>query len=262
MVTVSGTGITPDCTVSLGAEVIPPTRVGERQISFTIPELPPGLYALSVKRPDGATSTGYGFTVYAPKPVVTDVAPDTIYACAGPSERYVTVSGRNFREGSQVIFDGAAIRGRFGSTESLGFTAPQVAGGLHQIQVRNPDGNVSGVLGLLIDAKPELTNVSSGEEHVNYYDLILEGRNFQQGSTVVVAEEKSLDFFGQRYGVDVKRMQTGVGTGGPERDRVIYVDCNHIVYQRYPYSTVPKSFKVQVINSDGSESTQVSVSAP
>jgi hypothetical protein len=261
-VTISGTGFTGENTVFLGAEEIPATSVSERQLSFEIPELKPGLYALFVKRRDGTASASYGFTVQGLKPIAIDLAPDTVYACAAPSERQVTLSGHNFRAGSQVLFDGAAIRTRFGSAESLSFTAPQVAGGLHQVQVRNPDGSVSGVLGLLIDAKPELTNVTSGEERVNYYDLILEGRNFQQGSTVVVAEEKSLEFFGQQYRTDVRRMQTGVGTGGPERDRVIYVDCNRIVYERYPYSTVPKNFKVQVINPDGSESTQVSVSAP
>ena len=101
LVTVSGTGITPESTVSLGTEELSPTRVSDRQISFTIPELPPGLYALFVKRPDGTTSTGYGFTVQAPRPVATDLTPDTVYACAAPSERFVTVSGRNFREPSE-----------------------------------------------------------------------------------------------------------------------------------------------------------------
>ncbi|HEY6009580.1 MAG TPA: IPT/TIG domain-containing protein [Geobacteraceae bacterium] len=262
IVSISGSGFADDSTVFLATEEIPATVVGQKQLSFEIPELPPGLYALFVKRPDGSVSRSYSFTVQALKPIAIDLTPDTVYACAAASERRVTVYGHNFRDGSQVLFDGAAIRSRFGSAESLAFTAPQVGGGLHQVQVRNPDGSVSGVLGLLIDAKPELTNVTSGDEHVNYYDLILEGRNFQQGSTVVVVEERSLELMGSQRSVDVKRMQTGVGTGGPERDRVIYVDCNRIVYERYPYSTVPKNFKVQVMNPDGSESSQVSVSAP
>ncbi|HEY6838024.1 MAG TPA: IPT/TIG domain-containing protein [Geobacteraceae bacterium] len=262
-IVVSGSGFTADTTLYLATTKIAANVAGAKQLSFEVPDLPPGLYALYVRTPRGAASKSYSFVILAQRPVAVDLTPDTVYSCAPASERQVTVSGHHFRDGSQVLFDGAAIRSRFISPDSLSFTAPSVAGGLHQVQVRNPDGSVSGVLGLLIDGNPEITGVTSGEEYVNYYNLYIDGRNFQQGSTVVVTEEKSLDLMaGGQLSVDVKRFQSGVSSGGPERDRIVYVSCNRIVYQRYPYSTVPKNFRVQVVNPDGSQSTTTSVSAP
>ena len=110
--------------------------------------------------------------------------------------------------------------------------------------------------------RPEIRSVSQGTNYVNYYNLNIDGRNFQQGSTVVVMEEKSLELVGQQMAVDVKRLQSGMGAAGAERDRVIFSNCNRMVYQRSPYSSVPKNFKVQVLNPDGAESAVVSVSAP
>jgi IPT/TIG domain-containing protein len=261
-VIISGTGFTENTAVLLATQELSATIIGDRQLSFEIPDLPAGLYALFLKRGDGTVSRSFGFTLLPKRPIAIDLSPDTVYSCASGREREVVVSGHNFREGSQVLFDGAGIRGRYLSPESVSFVVPQVYGGLHQVQVRNPDGSMSGVLGLMIDAKPEITSVTSGEEYVNYYNLNIDGRNFQQGSTLVVMEERSLDLVAPQLAVDVKRLQSGGGAIGVERDRVVYLNCNRFIYQRYPYSTVPKNFKVQVLNPDGSESAVVSVSAP
>jgi len=47
-----------------------------------------------------------------------------------------------------------------------------------------------------------------------------------------------------------------------DRESVIYVDCNRIIYNRYPYDTVVKSFTVQIINANGEMTSAVQVSAP
>jgi hypothetical protein len=261
-VIVSGSGFTENTSLLFAAKEVPVTHVGAKQLSIEVPDLPPGLYALFLKRPDGTASRTYSFTILPRRPIVLDLSPDAVSACSAGDGRQVTVSGHNFRPGSQLLFDGAAIRSRFVSPDALTFIPPQVAGGLHQVQVKNPDETLSGVLGLMIDARPEIAGVASGEEYVNYYNLYINGKNFQQGSALVVMEERSLELMGQQYGMDVKRLYSGISSGGAERDRIVYVDCNRIIYQRYPYSTVPKNFKVQVINPDGSESAMVSVSAP
>jgi len=261
-VIISGTGFTENTAVFLATQELSATIIGDRQLSFEIPDSPAGLYALFLKRDDGTVSRSFSFTLLPKKPIAIDLSPDTIYSCTSGRDREVVVSGHNFREGSQILFNGAGIRGRFLSSESISFIVPQVAGGLHQVQVRNPDGSSSGVLGLMIDAKPEISSVTSGEEYVNYYNLNIDGRNFQQGSTLVVMEERSLELVAPQLAVDVKRLQSGGGAIGVERDRVVYINCNRFIYQRYPYSSVPKNFKVQVLNPDGSESAVVSVSAP
>ena len=260
-ITLYGTGFSQKTTVFLANMELQATVIGPQQLSFDIPKLEPGLYALFLKREDGTTSKAYSFTILPLKPAVSSLSPDTVNACATGRDREVAIAGHNFREGSQVMFDGAAIRSRFSSPEALYFTVPQIAGGLHQVQVRNPDDTVSGVLGLVIDARPEVSGVTRGDEYVNYYNLIIEGRNFQQNSTVVVMEERSLEETPSQLAVDVKRITSGSGSV-TEREQILFINCNRIIYQRHPYSTIPKSFRVQVINPDGGESSVISVSAP
>jgi hypothetical protein len=261
-VTLYGTGFSPKTTVFLGNSEIPAKVIGPKQLSFDIPKLNPGLYALYLKREDGATSKPYNFSLLPLKPVALSITPDIVIACAAGHDREATIAGRNFQEGSQVLFDGAAIRSRFSSSETLSFNVPQIAGGLHQVQVRNPGDTVSGVLGLIIDARPEITSVDRGEEYVNYYNLVIEGKNFQQNSTLVVMEERSLEETPSKLAVDVKRVTTSAAPA-TEREQLLYINCNRLVYQRYPYSTIPKNFRVQVVNpAGGGESSLVSVSAP
>ena len=260
-VTLYGNGFSEDTSVFLANMELPTALVGQQQITFDIPKLNPGLYALFLRREDGMTSRAYNFSILPLKPVVTSLDPDSVFSCATGHERDVTVSGRNFRESSQIMFDGAAVKSRFSSPEAITFMAPQVAGGLHQVQVKNSEDAVSGVLGLVIDARPEITGISQGEEHVNFYNLIVDGRNFQQNSVLVVMEERSLEESSSRVSLDVKRITSG-GSSATEREQIVYVNCNRIIYRRYPYSTFPKNLRIQVVNPDSSESSVASVSAP
>jgi hypothetical protein len=219
---------------------------GPKQLSFEIPDLAPGLYGLFVRRDDGVVSKGYRFSVTPLTPFVSSLTPDKIYSCSTDDERDIQIRGSNFLKSSQVLLDGAVIKSRFESTEDLSVHIPRIAGGLHTVQVKNPGGTLSSSLALIIDSKPEITGISQGEDFVNYYNLILEGRNLQSNSTVVV---------------DGKSM-TPASANPVEREKVIYVGCNRIIYQRHPYDSAVKSFTVQVLNPNGESSSVVQVSAP
>jgi len=245
-VTLSGSGFSDQTTVFLGNTEIPARVTSSRQLSFEIPKLSPGLYALYLRRDDGTTSKTYNFTVSPLKPVALSLTPDTVQTCASGREREVTITGRNFQEGSQLLFDGAVIPSRFGSSESISFTAPQLAGGLHQVQVKNPEETMTVPLALMINSRPEVTSVSQGEDFVNYYQLIIEGRNFQQSSLLTI---------------DGKRLGSGEGPAG-ERERLIYFNCNRMIYERHPYDSTVKNFRLQVVNQNGEESAVVQVTAP
>jgi IPT/TIG domain len=260
-VTLYGNGFSEKTSAFLANLEITTVLVGQQQITFDIPKLDPGLYALFLKREDGMTSRAYNFTILPQKPVVTSLSPDSVNACSTGIEREVIVSGRNFKESSHVMFDGAAVRSRFSSPETISFMTPQVAGGLHQVQVKNSEDAVSGVLGLVIDARPEITGVLQGEDSVNYYNLIVEGRNFQQNSALVITEDRSIDQAPSQLVLDVKRISSGMSSA-TEREQTAFINCNRIIYRRSPYSTSPKNLRVQVVNPDGGESSVVSVSAP
>jgi hypothetical protein len=245
-VTLYGSGFSDATRAFLGTAEAQTTVQGPKQLSFEIPDLAPGLYGLFVRREDGAASKGYRFSVTPKTPFVNSVTPDKLFVCNTNDEREVKISGGNFLEGSQVLFDGAIIRSRFESSESISITVPRVAGGLHTVQVKNPGGSLSSPLALFVDSKPEITGISQGENYVNYYNLIIEGRNFQSNSTIVV-EGKSM---------------VPASVNMADREKVIFKDCTRIIYQRHPYDTEVKSFTVQVLNANGESSSVVQVSAP
>ncbi len=245
-VTLYGNGFTDGITAYLGNTSIPARVLSARHLSFDIPKLDPGLYALYLKRKDGTASSIYNFTILPLKPVVTVIQPDKISACDSGGAREAQISGRNFQEQSMVMFDGAAIRSRLISPETIAFTVPDVQAGLHQVQVRNPGDVYSTVMGLFIDAKPEITSITQGDQYVNYYNLIIYGRNFQQNSSLIVD------------GSSVP----GIAAYAAGREKFVYVNCNPIIYERYPYDTSPKNIRLQVLNPNGESSAVVQITAP
>jgi hypothetical protein len=116
---------------------------------------------------------------------------------------------------------------------------------MHHVQVRNPtDDTTSTARGINVETRPEITSVRRGVEGVNYYELIIEGRNFLQGSVV---------------SVDGKRISSA---GFGEKEQILYVGCDSIIYQRHPYDSSAKSIRIQVINPTGEESGLYVISAP
>lgn len=242
-VNLMGSGFSADTITWLGTAAIPTAVINDKQIEFEIPKVAPGLYALYLKRPDGAISKIYNFPILAPKPIIDSISPDTVFGCAPDQERIVTITGRNFQDSSSVQFDGGAIRSTYNSPEALTFAAPQnVLGGQHNIQIKNPDDIVSGTVAFYIDMKPVIHAIHQGEERVNNYDLILEGHNFQQGSSVVV---------------DGRQVYNST-----DRDKSRFVNCSRIIYERNPYDRSLKTLRIQVVNPNGEESPVMTVSTP
>lgn len=245
-VTLNGSGFTAGTTAFLGSRELPTAVVGGRVLTLELPDLPAGAYALYLKREDGSTSKPYNFILQPQKPVASALSPDTVSACAAGREREVVLSGANFVNGTRVLLDGAAISARFISPAALSFLTPQLSPGLHQVQVKNPSEAVSGTLALFLDSKPEINRVAVGSEFVSYYELIVTGKNFQQSSTLVA---------------DGNRIGTGKPAVG-DRDQLVYLGCNQLVYQRHPYDPTPKDIRLQVVNPNGEESSIFTISAP
>jgi hypothetical protein len=243
-----GSGFGTQASAYLGSIEITAKLTEGRQLEFIIPQqLEPGLYALYLKRSDGSVSRPYNFTVLSLRPVLNGLSPDMVSSCAQGADREVTARGQNFIEKSQLVFDGAVLKSNFISAEALSFKVPQVPGGLHQVVVRNSPENSTVALGLMIETRPEVAQVSIGNQYVNYYELLIVGKNFQQNSSVYVDGQK----IGGQGGQDLA-----------EREKLIYVDCTKLVYQRHPFSPVSKDFQITVMNPGGEASQTVNVTAP
>jgi hypothetical protein len=246
-VTIFGSNFGVQISAFLGNVEIPAKVIDAKQIEFIVPQLDAGLYALYLKRVDGVVGRAYNFSVLPQRPVLSTLSPDRIGSCAQGGERDVTAVGQNFGETSLLFFDNASIKSRVVSSGAIVFRVPQVAGGLHQVIVRNSPENASVALALEIETRPEVSQVTKGDENVNYYELVIDGKNFQQNSALYVD--------GLRVG----------GIGGQDaasREKVIFIDCGRLIYQRFPYSPVVKEFRLQVVNPGNEGSRVVNVSAP
>lgn len=243
-----GSGFGTQASAFLGSVEIPAKLIDGKQLEFTIPQhLDPGLYALFLKRSDGTVSRPYNFTILPLRPVLSSLSPDMISSCAQGAEREVTARGQNFLDTSQLVFDGAVLKSRFISSEALVFHVPRVMRGLHQVLVKNSPENSTVALGLEIDTKPEIAQIMIGDQFVNYYELIINGNNFQQNSSIYVDGMK----IGGQGGQDLA-----------EREKLIYVNCTQLVYQRHPYTQVNKDFRILVMNPEGEASQTITVTAP
>jgi len=245
-VVISGTGFTAETILYLGIDEVPVRLISSRQLSFEIPQIASGNYALYLRQQGGETGKAYAFSVVPLKPVVTSLSPDSISFCAAGDDRKVTVRGKNILEGAQLVFDGALIRSSRLSSEELSFTVPPVTGGLHQVQIKNPEETLSGAIALLVSNRPEVHSVSQGADYVNYYVLNIDGINFQHGSQLIV---------------NGKKIQSGYPIPG-ERDSLIYNSCNRLIYHRYPYDFSAKSLELMIVNPGGEESSSFTVTAP
>ncbi len=247
-VLLSGTGFGENATVFLGSVEITARITGGKQAEFNVPpQLEAGLYALYLKRSDGMTGRSYNFTVLPVRPVLNSLQPPVISSCAAGKEREVIARGSNFGGSTMLFFNGAALGSTLLSPESISFSVPAVPGGIYQVLVKNAPENSSVPLTLAVETRPEIGQVTVGNEHVNFYELIISGRNFNQNSSVYV-----------------DGMQIG-GRGGQdmaEREKLLYVDCTKLIYQRYPYSPVNKDFRLQVVNPGGEGSQVITVTAP
>lgn len=247
-VTMSGTGFGETASVFLGSVEMSPKIINGKQVEFNVPtQLEAGIYALYLRRTDGMTGRSYNFTVLPVRPILNSLLPASVSTCAVGSEREVTARGVNFVKTSMLFFDGAVLNSNFISPEALSFTVPNVAGGLHQVQVKNGMETSSVPLTLGVETRPEIGQVTVGNEHVNFYELIISGKNFNQNSSIYV-----------------DGIQIG-GSGGQDmvkREKLIYLDCTSLIYQRHPYSPVNKDFRLQVVNPGGEGSQVITVTAP
>ncbi|MEI7816057.1 MAG: IPT/TIG domain-containing protein [Desulfuromonadales bacterium] len=247
-VVLSGSGFGELASIYLGSTEIPTRVTNASQAEFTVPQhLEAGLYALYLKRSDGITGKSYNFTVIPVRPVLISLQPATISSCAVGKEREITARGKKFGESSLLYFNGSVLSSSLISPEYISFSVPNVSGGLHQVQVKNSPENSSVPLAISVETKPEIGQITVENEHVNFYEISITGKNFTQNSSVYVDGRQ----IGGRGGLDMA-----------EREKLIYMDCTKLIYQRHPYSPVNKDFRLQVVNPGGEGSQVITVTAP
>ncbi len=237
-VTLKGGPFSPESRVGFGGEILSPRVLSESRMIFSVPEVPEGDYRIIVRDGERVNESVFFFRVTAATPWVQEVSPSDIDICSLTGERRITIEGRNFNAEAQVLLDDAAIQPQQVTSEQIILQVPELDGGRHLLQVVNPDGSRTLPQTLRVNSIPEIHSVSSGEDHVNFYQVILTGKNFQYDSHLRVNGRRVEKATQQR----------------PGADSFEYVDCTTLIYSRYPVSRELRRISLQVINPGGEQS--------
>lgn len=235
----------------LGEQYVAPRITLKNYIEFTVPYLPPGNYTLTVQDNTTVAEQAYQFEVMAPTPQITSINPDILDACSIDPQIKLQINGRNFLQSAVVLVDEKTVLSRVISSTLLEAQLPalQKPGG-YGVSVRNHDGATSLPHSLWVNSTPEIESVERGADFVNHYEVIIHGKNFLFNSTLVVKEPVD-STIGQTYRQFSFVPRRGADSTAPKENLLTYVDCQTLIYHRYPTSFQDKNLGLQVFNPDG-----------
>jgi len=242
-VNVTGGPFSEKVLIRLGDRVIRPTIINTKQMTFAVPDLPAGDYLLNLQEGETSTEWPMLLRVVDPQPVILDLEPLRIDVCDADDNRRITVTGRSFAKGASLLVDGAQLPVEQSSASEIEFLLPDLEAGMHRVEVVNPDGNRSLPYAVMVNGVPEILSVVPGEDRVVSYDLEIHGRNFAADADLLV------------NGVSVRKAITTEGKRGGGRDTLVFVDCQTLIYTRYPVTREPSQLALTVFvpNTDKSE---------
>lgn len=245
IITLGGSNWPADFQLLLGERVIPFERVSATEVSFQVPNLPTGEYVVGILPADATTRTESRFTlsVAAPIPQIESIAPDQLPVCRNAASEIV-IHGRNIGPATQVLLNDGSLAVKSRSSGSIAFLLPQVAAGLQRIQLANPDGQRSLPVNLEVTGQPQIDQLEIGGDQVLSYQIRILGVNFAPRSRLLV------------NGVEVINHPGLLKEGD---DRVSYLNCSTLLYQRYPLSGQVQDLEFQVQNPDGQVSNSSSL---
>ena len=142
----------------LGAVIFSGGSAIQKHLQLTVAgDAPTGMVDLRAVTDAGEAVFANAFSVTQPKPVLDGLNPVKVTAGVGPSE--IVVSGQNFVQASEVLFNSASVTTRYVSTNELVASLPkQTNVGTLSVQVRSPDAQnpgqsiLSNALSLTIEA--------------------------------------------------------------------------------------------------------------
>jgi len=252
-------------TLSINGETVSFTLSDARHLVFRVPQLAPGVYPLLLTDTRSGAEQTYTLQVVLPPPEITSLSPSEIDECSDASGNSITLHGRNLLPESRLLINGLAVPFEWHNDGELAFTSPTLTAGVYGVEVVNPDGRKSLPQSLAFSNVPEIFSVDRGDDFVNYYQLVIHGKNFFQRSLLVVSEYPSgaSDQPPRQRAVIGQGLQTQHQQGARLRQEVVYYqDCQTLIYNRYPLSSDARRLVLWVTNPDGKQTPAFELTAP
>lgn len=245
VVQVKGGPFSSNVTVFVGDQAIQPLSTEGRDIRFKVPDLPEGEYLLYLRSEEG-DSQAFRLEIEGNPPLVYALNPVEIDECGLGAQGGIDIQGENFLPGAIVLLDGKVLPSVRRGARLISLPSRALKGGVHELQIVNPDGRQSLPQGLLVNDQPEIFSVVQGEDQVNSYELVIQGKNFFQKSQLLV---------------DGRPIRTVSGI--PAQTEIVrYVDCNTMIYIRFPYSRELKQITLRIVNPNGKQTTPFTLTTP
>jgi hypothetical protein len=267
LVSIGGGPFTLQTQIFLGEQFVPSLQVQTTRVEFATPYLPAGNYTLTVQDQRSVATTSSMFEVLAPKPQVTDISPRNLEVCPIGSDKKLEITGRNFLQGADVLINNSAVPTNFIAPNRIEavFQGPQ-SPGVYGVSVRNPDGAMSLPHSVWFNNIPTITDVDRGAEFENYYEVIIRGKNFSSNSTLLVKEpaDSSFGVSYRQIAVVARQSESSqvANISSSQGDRIVFVNCQTMIYYRYPSHSQNKDLGFQIINPDGQATDLIYTSLP
>jgi len=244
-ITLGGSDWPFDFQLLLGEQTIPFERVSATEIQFRVPDLPVGEYVVGILPAAAASRTESRFTlsITAPTPHIESMDPEQLPACR-ESTSEIVIHGRNISPTTQVLLNEGSLPVKTRSPSSITFVMPKISAGLQRIQLANPDGQKSLPANLEVTGQPQIDELEIGGDQVLSYQIRILGVNFSPQSRLLVNGAAVINHPGLLKEGD---------------DRVSYLNCSTLLYQRYPLSGQAQDLEFQVHNPDGQVSNSISL---
>ena len=138
-IVIAGTGFQPGSVAYVGTIAVTPSYQDERIMVFTAPVLATGVYAVTIRNPQGTECAAGGFLIVDPSCTgtpctVTSLNPTCVKPGQGVASR-VTITGSDFSPSAAVTVDGAPVNIVSQNSTQIVFDAPSVADGYYAVQV-------------------------------------------------------------------------------------------------------------------------------
>lgn len=189
---VFGTGFEPGTVVFVGVTAADTLSKGD-ELDVMIPDRvinTPGEHTVVAINESGNRSNAVLLTVVPPAPILNLVLPRFIQA--GSGESLVALFGLNFQPSATAIVDGSAVSTASLKTGELLATIPVSVTailGTHSVRVRNPDGQESGELSLIVvPVKPRITGLAPDQIFAGSpaFNLMVRGTAFNRNANVLI----------------------------------------------------------------------------
>jgi|GEM_PF-672277 len=265
-VTVIGGPFGPDVRVVVGDRELHPASIGSRQLVVITPSLPVGEYSLFLRDGGQASKNTFSIRIELPPPAISSLDPDHLDECSSPEQRQINLRGENIQRGAHLLLDGAVIPFVREDDLSLSFTPAALRAGSYGLQLVNPDGKTSLPHTLWISNLPEIESVSEGENFVNYYQVVINGKNFFHNSVLLITEYPGgMDDLPPRQ--RFIPAQGGTAFNGDrarqsQSENLSFQDCHTLIYNRYPPSGQAMRITLRIGNPDGQQSEPYETNLP